>query len=155
MREEVFGPVMLLCRVMNEHEAVKVANGTGFGLSSSVFSRDHAKARRIADRLQSGMTAINEFGGMTYMAQDLTFGGVKQSGFGRLNGRDGLRACCNVKAVLDDRLPLHFPNKLFPVGGKDFDRIKGAVRLVYGRGLERKLAGVKDLVRSIWSGRAR
>ena len=44
-----------------------------------------------------------------------------------MNGREGLRSCCNVKAVLDDRFPLHFPSKLFPVGAGDFDRISGAV----------------------------
>ena len=48
------------------------------------------------------MAAINEFGGITYMAQDLTFGGVKESGFGRMNGREGLRSMCNIKAVVDD-----------------------------------------------------
>ncbi len=149
MREEVFGPVMLLCRVRDDHEAVAVANGTGFGLSSSVFSRDHARARCIADRLQAGMTAINDFGGMTYMAQDLTFGGVKQSGFGRMNGRDGLRSFCNVKAVLDDRLPLHFANKLFPITEQTFDGIGATLRLVYGRGPGRKLAGVVGWARSI------
>jgi len=150
MREETFGPVMLLCRVVDEHEAIQVANSTSFGLSSSVFSKDRDRARLIASRLHAGMTAINEFGGMTYMAQDLTFGGVKKSGFGRLNGREGLRACCNVKAVLDDRLPVGFANKLFPVGVGDFDRIKGAVRLVYGQGLRRKLDGVTDLVRGLF-----
>lgn len=149
MQQETFGPVMLLCRVIDEHEAVKVANGTAFGLSSSVFSKNHAKANRIASRLQSGMTAINEFGGMTYMAQELTFGGVKASGFGRLNGRDGLRACTNVKAVLDDRLPFHFANKLFPVGPGDFGTIRGAVKLVYGKGLRGKLEGAKDLVNAL------
>jgi len=149
MQQETFGPVMLLCRVTDEHEAVAVANGTAFGLSSSVFSTDHAKARRIASRLQAGMTAINEFGGMTYMAQDLTFGGVKASGFGRLNGRDGLRACTNVKAVLDDRLPLHFANKLFPVAEGDFTTIKGAVKLVYASGVRAKLAGASDLLRTV------
>ncbi len=152
MQEEVFGPVMLLCRVKDENEAIAVANGTAFGLSSSVFSRDHAKARRIADRLQAGMTAINEFGGMTYMAQDLTFGGVKGSGFGRMNGRDGLRACCNVKAVLDDRFPVHFANKLFPVAEHDFERIKGAVQVVYGHGIRRRLRGAADLIRSFFDG---
>lgn len=149
MQEETFGPVMLLCRVRDEHHAVEVANGTGFGLSSSVFSRDRARARRIASRLQAGMTAINEFGGMTYMAQDLTFGGVKESGFGRINGREGLRACCNVKAVLDDRLPFTFANKLFPVASADFERIKGAVRMVYGHGVRERLHGVAELVRSM------
>jgi acyl-CoA reductase-like NAD-dependent aldehyde dehydrogenase len=149
MREETFGPVMVLCRVQDEHEAVAVANSTGYGLSSSVFSKDHAKARRIADRIDAGMAAINEFGGMTYMAQDLTFGGVKQSGFGRMNGREGLRAMCNVKAVLDDRVPLHFANKLFPVGPRDFDRIKGALQLVYGRGIRNKAAGIAELARAL------
>ncbi len=149
MQEETFGPVMLLCRVRDEHHAVEVANGTSFGLSASVFGRDRARARRIADRLQAGMTAINDFGGMTYMAQDLTFGGVKRSGFGRINGREGLRACCNVKAVLDDRLPLGFASKLYPVAQGDFERLRGAVRLMYGRGLQARLDGARDLIRSL------
>lgn len=150
MNEETFGPVMALCRVPDEHHAIALANGNGFGLSASVFSRDQARARRIASRVQSGMVAINEFGGMTYMAQDLTFGGVKQSGFGRLNGRDGLRACCNVKAVLTDRVPgLHFANKLFPVASGDFERIKGAVELVYRPGVRGKVRGLKALAKSL------
>lgn len=151
MQEETFGPVMLLCRVRDEHEAIAVANGTAFGLSSSVFSRNASRANRIAKQLKAGMTAINEFGGMTYMAQDLTFGGVGHSGFGRMNGRDGLRSFCNQKSVLDDRLPLHFASKLFPVGAKDFDRIKGAVQLVYGGGLRRKIRGVRDIVTTFTS----
>ncbi len=152
MNEEVFGPVMLLCKVDDDEQAIAIANGTAFGLSASVFSHDLARARRIASRLQAGMTSINEFGGMTYMAQDLTFGGVKQSGFGRMNGRDGLRACCNVKAVLDDRAPVHIANKLFPVGPGDFGRLKAAVRLLYGRGGSR-LSGARDLVRSLTGAR--
>lgn len=147
MQQETFGPVMLLCRVRDEHEAVAIANGTPFGLGSSVFSTDHAKARRIADRLEAGMTAINDFGGMTYMAQDLTFGGIKHSGFGRMNGRDGLRSFCNVKSVLDDRMPLHFANKLYPVKDGDFDRIFGALRLMYGKGAKRRVSALVDLIR--------
>ncbi len=154
MREETFGPVMLLCRVRDEHEAVAVANSTGYGLSSSVFSKNHAKARRIADRIHAGMAAINEFGGMTYMAQDLTFGGVKQSGYGRMNGREGLRSMCNVKAVLDDRMPLHFANKLFPVGPDDFAKIKGALHLVYGKGVRARAAGIAQLARSLMGKRS-
>lgn len=147
MQQETFGPVMLLCRVRDEHHAVQVANGTGFGLGSSVFSKDHAKARRIADRLHAGMTAINDFGGMTYMAQDLTFGGIKQSGYGRMNGRDGLRSFCNIKAVLDDRLPLHFPSKMFPVGQGDFDRMRSVLGLVYGGSIKQRIGALVDLVR--------
>ena len=83
------------------------------------------------------------------MAQDLTFGGVKESGFGRMNGRDGLRACCNVKAVLDDRFPLHVPAKLFPVGEGDFARIQAAVEMMYAPGLGAKLRGAGKLLRAL------
>jgi hypothetical protein len=62
-----------------------------------------------------------------------------------MNGAEGLRACCNVKAVLDDRFGLHFANKLFPVGARDYDRIQGAVRLVYGNG-RRRLRALRDLL---------
>lgn len=149
MREETFGPVMALCRFRGEHEAVQIANGTEYGLSSSVFSRDRDKARRVATRIDAGMTAINEFGGMSYMAQDLTFGGVKDSGFGRMNGRDGLRACCNVKAVLDDRLPFSFPAKLYPVKDLDFQMIKGAIEIVYSPSLKGRWAGVKTIAKGL------
>ena len=144
-REEVFGPVMLLMRVRDDDEAVQVANGVSYGLSSSVFSRDRARARSIAARLEAGMCAINEFGGATYMAQDLTFGGVKASGYGRMNGREGLRAMCNIKAVLDDRLPLSRPNRIFPVSPADFARFSGVIDLLYGKGLAKKWQGLTRL----------
>lgn len=151
MQHETFGPVMLLCQVRSDAEAVEIANGTAFGLSSSVFSRDRARARRIASELQAGMTAINDFGGMTYMAQDLTFGGVKASGFGRMNGREGLRSCCNTKAVLDDRFPLGMANKIYPVTGRDFGLAKGGMHLLYGTSLRSKWRGLKTLLTSLAS----
>lgn len=141
-REEVFGPVMLLMRVRDDEEALRVANGVSYGLSSSVFSKDRERARRIANQLEAGMSAINEFGGITYMVQDLTFGGVKASGFGRMNGREGLRSMCNIKAVVDDRLPVGFPNKVFPVAEADFGRFSGVIDFRYGKGLGQKWRGL-------------
>ena len=123
-REELFGPVMLLMRVKDDDEAVRVANGVSYGLSSSVFSQDRPRARAIAGKLEAGMTAINEFGGITYMVQGLTFGGVKASGYGRMNGREGLRSMCNIKAVVDDRFPLARPNRIFPVAAGDYGRVQ-------------------------------
>jgi acyl-CoA reductase-like NAD-dependent aldehyde dehydrogenase len=144
-RDEVFGPVMLLMRVKDDDEAVRLANGVSYGLSSSVFSQDRARARAIAARLQAGMTAINEYGGITYMVQDLTFGGVKASGYGRMNGREGLRSMCNIKAVVDDRLPLARPNRIFPVAKTDYGRFSGLIELVYGKGLAQKWRGLVRL----------
>lgn len=153
MQEETFGPVMLLCRVRDDDHAVEVANGTRFGLGSSVMCGDPRRAARLARRLEAGMTAVNEFGGVTYMVQDLPFGGVKESGFGRLNGRDGLRALTHPRALLEDRLPLRFANKLFPVGAAAYATTRATIEMVYGPGMERRLRGAKGLVRAL-TGRA-
>ncbi|MCB9647917.1 MAG: aldehyde dehydrogenase family protein [Deltaproteobacteria bacterium] len=146
MQEEVFGPVMLLSRVKDDAEAVAVANQISYALGSSVFSKDHARARRIASEVEAGMVAINEFGGITYMAQDLTFGGIKASGFGRMNGREGLRSMCNVKAVMEDRFPIHQPSKVFPVAEKDYGVFSGVIELIYGRGLKARWRGLMRLI---------
>ena len=149
MQEETFGPVMLLCRVRDDEDAIAVANATRFGLGASVMSKDARRARAIARRIEAGMAAVNDFGGVTYMAQDLPFGGVKESGFGRLNGRDGLRALTHPRALLEDRLPLHFASRLFPVGAASFARTRAAIDLVYGPGLGRRVRGARRLVQAL------
>ena len=146
--EEVFGPVMVVMRVSSEAEAIELANDTEYGLSSSVFSKDHARARRIAKQIVAGSTCINDWA-LMYMAQDLPFGGVKGSGFGRLNGREGLRACTNVKAVIDDRLPLHPAAKLFPTKRADYEVARAGVRLLYGRGLGERATALRELGRAL------
>ena len=110
-----------------------------------MFSKDRPRARAIADRLEAGMTAINEFGGITYMVQGLTFGGVKASGYGRMNGREGLRSMCNIKAVVDDRFPIGRANKIFLVAAQDFGRFSGVIDLIYGKGVAQKWRGLTRL----------
>lgn len=146
-REEVFGPVMLLMRVRNDPHAIEIANGISYGLSSSVFSKDRRRARAIAEELEAGMSAINEFAGITYMAQDLTFGGVKESGYGRMNGREGLRSMCNVKAVIDDRIPLNRANEMYPVKPALYPTFSAVIDLIYGRGFKRRWRGLVQLLR--------
>ena len=110
---------------------VRLANDSCFGLGSTVFTQDPARARRIARGLVAGSTGINDYG-LTYMVQALPFGGVKDSGFGRLNGREGLRAMCNTKSVIDDRLPfLHIPSKIYPVKPGDYETVRAAINLIY------------------------
>jgi len=145
MQEETFGPVMCIAKVKDDLDAVRIANGTQYGLSATVISKDRKRAKKIADGIVSGSASVNDFG-FTYMAQDLPFGGVRGSGFGRLNGRDGLRACTNRKAVLEDRFPLpSMPAKVFPVGSDDYDLVRGVLRSMYGAGLGQKLKGIGDL----------
>jgi acyl-CoA reductase-like NAD-dependent aldehyde dehydrogenase len=146
MREETFGPVIAIARVHSEEEAVRMANDTVYGLGSSVFSRDRARAERIARRIRAGSSCINDYG-LAYMAQDLPFGGVGGSGYGRLNGRDGLRSLCLVKSVLSDRLPLHRANKVFPVTENLYERARAVICSVYDRRPTARATALLSLLR--------
>ncbi|MCG8669152.1 MAG: aldehyde dehydrogenase family protein [Pseudomonadales bacterium] len=143
---EVFGPVMLIMKMASEEEAIQVANSTDFGLHSSVITKDKEKGKRIADQLHAGAACVNDFG-LCYLNQDLPFGGVKYSGFGRMNGRDGLRSYTNHKAVLQDRFGFEIPPKLYPVGKHDYESAKLGIRLMFQDGFANKL---KTLASLIW-----
>lgn len=150
LREETFGPVMVILRARDEDDALRIANDSEFGLSATVMTRSQARAERFAAGIVAGGTSINDFG-FTYMAMDLPFGGVRGSGFGRLNGRDGIRACCNAKAVLFDRLPMGAPSKLYPVGPFDYDLARETIKTIYGRGARRAGAALADLAKTAWA----
>jgi acyl-CoA reductase-like NAD-dependent aldehyde dehydrogenase len=146
MQEELFGPVMILHRIRGEEEAVQVTNGTPFGLSSSVMSRDPKRAQRIARQIVAGSTCINDFG-LCYMVQDLPFGGAKSSGIGRLNGRDGLRACTNIKATLSDRFPIHRASRLFPVSRWDYEIARNTIRLIYATRFADRVSAFAEVIK--------
>jgi acyl-CoA reductase-like NAD-dependent aldehyde dehydrogenase len=143
VREETFGPVMTIIRVHSEAEAVRLANDCAYGLGSSVFTKDAKRADRIARQISAGMTVVNDYG-VAYMAQSLPFGGVRISGFGRINGREGLRACCNEKAYLTDRFPIHPAYPIYPVRPESFDLLQDLVTVIYASGpLKRAQAAVR------------
>lgn len=95
-REEFFGPVALLFRVKNEDEAVALANDSEFGLGGSVFTRDVARGKRLASRIDTGMVFINH---PTWTTPDLPFGGIKNSGYGRELSSMGIQEFVNKKLV--------------------------------------------------------
>jgi acyl-CoA reductase-like NAD-dependent aldehyde dehydrogenase len=141
---EVFGPIMLIFKVKGEQEAIAMANGIDLGLQASVITHDRKRGDRIANQLEAGGVCINDFG-LCYVNQDLPFGGIKYSGFGVMNGRDGLRAYTYPKAVLADRFPLEIPPVLFPVKPLDYEISKSSLRLLFGRGLGMKLSNLVRL----------
>jgi succinate-semialdehyde dehydrogenase/glutarate-semialdehyde dehydrogenase len=95
-REEFFGPVALFFRVKNEDEAVALANDSEFGLGGSVFTRDVARGKRLASRMDTGMVFINH---PTWTAAGLPFGGIKNSGYGRELSSMGIQEFVNKKLV--------------------------------------------------------
>ncbi|HEY9249808.1 MAG TPA: aldehyde dehydrogenase family protein, partial [Rariglobus sp.] len=95
-REEFFGPVALFFRFKTEDEAVALANDSDFGLGGSVFGKDLARARRVADGIDTGMVFINH---PTWTTPDLPFGGIKNSGYGRELSGLGIHEFVNKKLI--------------------------------------------------------
>lgn len=94
--EEVFGPVAGLYRVSSYEEAVRLANGTSFGLGANAWTQDPAEQERFITDLEAGAVFIN---GMVTSYPSLPFGGVKNSGYGRELSAHGIREFCNLKTV--------------------------------------------------------
>lgn len=94
--QELFGPAACIFVVDTEEEAVHLANDSPFGLGASVFGADLARARAIADQVESGMVFVNQ---ATWTTAQLPFGGVKRSGFGRELSELGIGEFVNHKLV--------------------------------------------------------
>ncbi|MET7705189.1 aldehyde dehydrogenase family protein [Micromonospora sp. NPDC005413] len=130
VREETFGPTLTISRVRDADEAVTRANALPYGLGGSVFGRRRAVA--IARRLRSGMASINStltFAGMS----TLPFGGVGDSGFGRIHGEDGLREFGRAKAITRRRARSLLPSMTFERTPTDMARLVKAIKMMYGR----------------------
>src|SRR5699024_530522 len=96
LTEEIFGPVAPVCTFSEEAEVVAKANATDCGLVGYVFTRDNARVLRVAEALEFGMVGVNT-GIVSNPAAP--FGGVKQSGFGREGGFEGIDEYLEVKYV--------------------------------------------------------
>jgi betaine-aldehyde dehydrogenase len=95
-REEIFGPVACVTPFADEEEAVRLANDTIYGLSGSIWTRDGARALRVARALQTGVLSINS---NTSVRVSTPFGGFKQSGYGRELGPHAMEAYSELKSI--------------------------------------------------------
>ncbi|WP_028656691.1 aldehyde dehydrogenase family protein [Nocardioides sp. J54] len=130
VQEETFGPTVTVTKVRSMDEAVERANGTRYALGSTVFSKEQGMA--IAERLRAGMTAINgviSFAGIP----TLPFGGVGDSGFGRIHGPDGLREFTYPHAIARQRFKPAIALTTFRRTVKEEQQLTKVVRALYGR----------------------
>ncbi|MFF2632634.1 aldehyde dehydrogenase family protein [Microbacterium sp. NPDC058021] len=96
-QEEVFGPIAGIMRFSGEDEAIRIANGTEYGLTAAICSADEQRAWRMAQRLEAGMVFVNNYMRRAFLGSP--FGGVKGSGFGRENAAETLREFVRSKNV--------------------------------------------------------
>ncbi len=96
VREEIFGPVMAVLAFTDEDDVIARANDTPYGLAAGVFTRDLARAHRVIARLEAGTCWINNY---NITPVELPFGGHKQSGIGRENGRAAIEHYTQIKSV--------------------------------------------------------
>lgn len=130
-QEETFGPMIAVMKFKDEQEALRLANGTSYGLNASVWTKDKKKAHRVAYGLESGSCCINDVES-NYIISDLPFGGVKESGIGRVYGEEGLRNFTNIQSVLTDRLGLKKEIWWFPYTEKAHNLMRRLVSILFG-----------------------
>ena len=130
VREETFGPTLVVTKVADADEAVARANALPYGLGGAVFGKSNAI--RIARRMRTGMVAVNS--ALTFVGvANLPFGGVGDSGFGRIHGDDGLREFSRAKAITVRRAPSLLPAMTFERSPAQVKQIIKTLRMLYGR----------------------
>ena len=132
VQDETFGPTVTVSRVSDLSEAVDRANASKYGLGSKVFAGNAKKAMAAARALRSGMTSINSVIAFATVP-GLPFGGVGDSGFGRIHGPDGLREFTRAKAITRQRMKPPLNLTTLTRSDKDMNRLLTLTTLLHGK----------------------
>ncbi len=153
MREETFGPVLPVVPFDSDEEAIRLANDSEFGLAASVWTRNRARGRAIAARLQAGTVMVNDVISC-YGISEAPHGGVKASGLGRTHGRFGLEEMVWVKYVDSDLLPRMRKVWWYGYGADFIHQMEGFVDFLFSRHWGARLMGgvwaLKAYFRANW-----
>ncbi|WP_433328127.1 aldehyde dehydrogenase family protein [Spirillospora sp. CA-294931] len=134
--EETFGPTITVHKVKDLQEAVEKTNRVGFSLAGTIFSGSRSRAMDAARQVRSGMTSINAFAAFATVGA-LPFGGVGESGFGRIHGADGLREFTSPKAITRQRFALPMNLSSFDRTDKDMARLLQTVAMLHAKRYKR------------------
>ena len=131
--EETFGPTLVVNPVRDMDEAVDRANAADFGLAASVFSSSRATMERVASRLRVGMVSMNSWV-MYAGVSALPWGGVGQSGFGRIHGPDGLREFARSKSTVRERFGIPLTLTSFARHPNTTELVRRVTSVMHGHG---------------------
>jgi acyl-CoA reductase-like NAD-dependent aldehyde dehydrogenase len=131
--EETFGPVIPVIRFTSESEVIEMANNCKYGLCASVFSADMDRAARVARALEVGGVSINNVN-MSEGNPELPFGGMKETGTGRIRGAEGLLAFTRSKSVLIDKPNNKIEANWYPYTKKKLNLLNNFIDALYGGG---------------------
>ncbi|MBN2470627.1 MAG: aldehyde dehydrogenase family protein [Anaerolineae bacterium] len=140
-QEETFGPVLGVTIVEHDQAAVQANNATDFGLTASVWTRSQQRGMRVAEQLHVGHVSLNSHLVISGVAE-VPWGGVKDSGYGRLHGVEGLLAMTRSRTVDFARLPLQLEPFTYPYNGFKRGLIRRGISLLYAPGWQEKLKGL-------------
>ncbi|MCX2711983.1 aldehyde dehydrogenase family protein [Mycolicibacterium sp. J2] len=139
MREETFGPTLAIMRVSDEDEAIALANDSEYGLSSSLWTRDRARADRLSRRIEAGSVSVNNALVATFQ-MPIPMGGWKNSGLGtRFGGAHGVLKYCRQQSVVEERFALKSEPLWYPVIPARSKIIARAARLLGAHDWRRRL----------------
>lgn len=145
MTEETFGPLLPIIPYDDVEEAIRIANSTPYGLSSSVFSKDLEEARAIARKLKTGSVNINDCL-VTFAMTSLPFGGVKESGIGRYHGDIGIRAFTNIKSISEFNMDIQKEFYHYPIDPSMEKGLQAMLVAVFSRNpLKKMVSAIRSL----------
>lgn len=147
-KEETFGPLLPIVRVRDDAEAVRRANEEGFNLTASVWSADRARARALASQLKAGTVTINSHADAA-AAPWSPWGGIGQSGYGRLNGIYGLREFVVPVHISDSLMPRMKKLWWYPYGDATTKTLRAFTELLAAPKMSDKAAALKSAFKSV------
>jgi acyl-CoA reductase-like NAD-dependent aldehyde dehydrogenase len=132
VQDETFGPTLTVTKVADLDEGVALANASRYALGASVFVRSKQRALAVARAMRSGMTSINSVIGYATVPA-LPYGGIGDSGFGRIHGPDGLREFTRAKAITRVRMRSPLNLTTLTRSDKDMRRLLSVATLLHGK----------------------